>query len=858
MQGRVYLLVHPGVKYFSKAYPEEIMFYIKKQGYRSDFTCGERKFSSKDVVVVSCDGPCERGFLDNLRRIQSQSSILLVGAMPYIREGEYLFLKGHFIFNMLGSFKVSTPFPYARFVCKAGKSFIVQYMDSKKLGLKFGYIDSKDFSEGLLAKFLKRILRGSLPVASIYGPAITIKNRKTKFDILIKNLPKNLLYNLELLADGLQVYNRTLSGVKVFRFSTPIVFSKEGPVNLELFVNKKRLCSKKVYVLPSKRAFEKADYGFFAFPFYAGSDSLLDAYLELLLQMRELGANHVRIVVSWPDLQPCYDSFDFAKLDKILNKAAKLRYRIIPFVQTAPTDNFFCPVPNWLVKEPAVDQHGVPARFPTLWGSFHRQAVFELHRKIIQRYKNCKSIEAWGLDIGMTDNPYHYQGYPDPNVENFRKDSVYDFSCYEKEAFEGFNRIEGNMPVNRFRRISLKKAIEFLIENLKSIDSRGFWVLYQNTLLDVNGEAPIYYHSGSIGDLDTSAAFTAFKKEYLCGEHYILGTPPDKFHEALFQAIRYNAKILVWPGIESAVFPQEFSKFGFVFLFASAFKKRISPVAVFSPNIQMFDVNRPFSERPYHWSNKNSLARIFNMLDYPVENIDERFRDSLNVFSLIVLNLVHPEDVSDVWKEKILRFVASGGKLLVFPQAFDFVSRIFGLKIEAGKSNVSHLKGPLGVFDSGYEVFGVNLTNYGKPLLFDGLGQQVFVEVPFSDGKIFVAGFKNYVQDEFKNHKYFWRKSVVRAFFSYLKLQPVLDTGWFLSPKEVLFGRDGLLVCLFNQTEDFLRQKIWLSVDRNIERVTEILEWKNRAFYKKSERISFGVDVPPGQSRYYFVKFKND
>lgn len=146
---------------------------------------------------------------------------------------------------------------------------------------------------------------------------------------------------------------------------------------------------------PWSRSMSQTSDGFYFQPEVVGEDypsATSDQVLKDVAIARRVGARALRFGVSWLDTEPQPQSYDWSKLDTIINTAFQQHLPVIPYI---------CYTPNWAASNrDDPDYWGQPPRDPQVFVRFVRAAV--------SRYKG--KVLAWGL-WNEPDNVY-WKGTP--------------------------------------------------------------------------------------------------------------------------------------------------------------------------------------------------------------------------------------------------------------------------------------------------------------------------------------------------------------------------------------------------------------------------------------------------------------
>jgi len=104
-----------------------------------------------------------------------------------------------------------------------------------------------------------------------------------------------------------------------------------------------------------------------------------ESFRQFVLKLRDCGMQYIRCNIPWEDVEPEPERYDWRIPDQLLTLAeeAGLNLHFWSFPTTRGSGLSDCGVPNWILKEPALDRDGKPGLFPSL-GSPYRVPLLRI------------------------------------------------------------------------------------------------------------------------------------------------------------------------------------------------------------------------------------------------------------------------------------------------------------------------------------------------------------------------------------------------------------------------------------------------------------------------------------------------
>ena len=151
---------------------------------------------------------------------------------------------------------------------------------------------------------------------------------------------------------------------------------------------------------------------------------------HFLKEVLKRGCQYVRLNVPWEEIEPNPGEYNWGLTDDMITFAEEqnitVSFWIFPTVRASGLGD--SGIPEWTLKEPAIDREGHPGNFPTIWSPFYRNHYFNMIENLSKRYANAKQLDRLIVDFGNSDFAYGYYYY----VNDL---SLFDYSTYERKAF---------------------------------------------------------------------------------------------------------------------------------------------------------------------------------------------------------------------------------------------------------------------------------------------------------------------------------------------------------------------------------------------------------------------------------------
>ncbi len=414
--------------------------------------------------------------------------------------------------------------------------------------------------------------------------------------------------------------------------------------------------------------------------------------------MVDRGCQYLRANIPWEDVEPCPGRYDWRITDQLLAFARKekLLLQFWMFPTTRGSGLADAGVPEWTLKEPAIDRDGNPGNFPSIWSPFYRTHYFAMITAFAKRYANHSSLDRFIIDFGNSDFPYGYYYYVNDMA-------LFDYSPHEQAAFAGWLKETLDGDIGEAERLFGRTLNSFdevpvpLAENEEAwqyyLEFRN-WSVFEGTarvhsLIREHAPAKLPvdlpgHGLGSIADArsyfyETKARhwreerkfdprYTAMHNagERWGGEPWQVGGDYRQYDDALFQSVRLNADYFSIPGADLGSKSEEIARIGFI-------RRALAGATRRTPKLAVLD--------RIGWNDYRSVANLACRLDLPVDLLCAGHRFDFSCYRLLTMpdrdyqqttgtggggGLIVPTD--EAWYWLLRESVEKGLNLLVFPE----------------------------------------------------------------------------------------------------------------------------------------------------------------------------------------------
>jgi hypothetical protein len=497
-------------------------------------------------------------------------------------------------------------------------------------------------------------------------------------------------------------------------------------------------------------------------------------FQEFVHQMKETGAQYVRLAVNWEDVEPKPGERNWRVPDQLLdlaeNEGLKAFFWVFPTARGSGLGE--AGIPAWVLKDPAVDRDGRPGNFPCLWSPFYRERYADFLTALARRYARDPRVERFIFDFGNSDFPYGYHYYGGPG-------NVFDYSPHEQRAFAHWLREVERIPLDalmdRWGRAfetydDVPVPLAEQTEAWLVYDRFRRWGVHQGigeVFEIIRREAPDKvppdmpgHGLGSIADLTTyiyDAKARHWKEERRRepgavelhnagpewgGEPWQVGGRYADYDDALFQSVRLGASYFTIPGPDLGVDGEGIARAGMI-------RRTLQGASRDAPEIAIID--------RMEWHQPRSLAHVGARLDQPVDLLNDQCRFDFSCYRLFALptcdaftddrgtHRLFPADAE--YAEELLRAVRRGMNLLLFPDTATgtehALRRALGLeevRTTARQQREIVCPDSFGGGQLRGRARGVRAPG-SVPLLCDAVGEPVLVQKRIGEGSVLLAGY---------------------------------------------------------------------------------------------------------------------
>lgn len=510
---------------------------------------------------------------------------------------------------------------------------------------------------------------------------------------------------------------------------------------------------------------------------------------HFLRQLKARGCQYFRMNVPWEEIEPEPGVYNWGLTDDMIAFAEQeeltLAFWLFPTTRGCGLGD--AGVPEWILKEPAIDRDGNPGNFPSIWSPYYRSHYFSMIEALCKRYANSDSLNRLIIDFGNSDFPYGYYYYVNDT-------SLFDYSPYERAAFTKYLRDNRDLSLAEIGTLCGRDFASLDEVPVPYIEDQEIWGYYldfrtwsiqqgmREVLSIIEKHAPgkmppdVPGHGlGSIADLGANwhdvkkrhwyeekkfqFALTRLHSAGLIwgGEAWQVGGSFKELDDALFGSLRFNATYNTVPGPDLNVFGEDLARIGYIRRSIMGAERRHPEIA--------------FLGRA-SWNTWNSISQVGSRMDQAADYLGNKHRFNFSCYRLLALPTSDfanttvtggggaaflPHDEPYYW---LLReSVEKGLNLLVFPESCvvgrDTIQQTF-LRQVCDLMDVSY--GPSQqrtvVFPDAFgggtlsgNCCSVMTENDDEVLVRDDKGDAVLVRRQFGTGSFLLAGWDDLEND---------------------------------------------------------------------------------------------------------------
>jgi len=517
-------------------------------------------------------------------------------------------------------------------------------------------------------------------------------------------------------------------------------------------------------------------FGISTYRAFSGHE-VTDDFRDFLAEMKRLGAQYVRLAISWETTEPSPGHYDWTIPDQLLECTAALGlnafFWVFPTARGSGLGD--AGIPEWTLREPSIDRFGQPGNFPCIWSPFYRQRYFGFLENLVARYARDPRLARFVFDFGNSDFPYTYHYYGD-------RGDLFDYSPHERKAFARYLATVARIPLGELSRAWGQPLTDYDAITIPYSENTEAWLIYdafrkwgvrngvaramdivRRLAPDKVPPDPPGHGLGAINDLDTFC-YEALARNWDAvpealrpltnvhnasrqwgGEAWQVGARFADNDDALFQSVRLGASYLTQPGPDLGVWEDAVGK-------TAAIRRSLMGATRTQPVIAIMDRLR--------WGDTRSLAHVGSRLDQPVDLLAPWCRFPLDAYRLLVLpgyelaegprgtECLLPDD--EAFWEHLAERVRAGMRVLVFPRTATSPTlararNILGLSaVRYGPPVRSSVHFPESFGGGSSQGLVRSVTAPGStPLLQTSDGETVLAELPSGVGSFLLAGYDN-------------------------------------------------------------------------------------------------------------------
>jgi hypothetical protein len=536
--------------------------------------------------------------------------------------------------------------------------------------------------------------------------------------------------------------------------------------------------------------------GFGASTFWAfQTRTVPEEYKHFIRELLRRGCQYIRAAVPWEDVEPEPGRYDWSIPDQLAAFAEQEEFKLLfwMFPTTRGSGLGECGVPQWTLREAAVDRDGKKGNFPTLWSPFYREHYFGMIREFTKRFAGRACVKSFVLDFGNSDFPYGYYYYVnDP--------TLFDYSEHEQRAFRRYLIEQRGLSLEDVGRLYGRAfvSIEEVPVPLAAKDAEAWRAYLDFRAWTIHGgikqamrvcaerapaQVPPDFPGHGLGSIaDLSAYFCEAKARHWDeerkfdpkhtemhnagrqwgGEAWQVGGDYRQYDDALFQSVRLNATYYTIPGPDLGLFGDDIARNGFI-------RRTLMGATRREPELAVIDSSA--------WNDWPSLANVAARLDQGAALLCRTHRFDFSCYRLLALR---PDEL-----QAKTATVGTGGSLLPADESWYWLLRecvgkgmhllVFPNSCQAGRTSLplTFLRQVMDLLDVKYgelmdrsvkppDSFGAGILKGrarsvradGTVLLRDSRGEPVLIQRPFGKGSLLLAGYDGSVESFDGEHRY--------------------------------------------------------------------------------------------------------
>ena len=507
-----------------------------------------------------------------------------------------------------------------------------------------------------------------------------------------------------------------------------------------------------------------------------GPGGVDDAFRYFIREMARTGMQYVRFAVSWEDVEAHPGRFDWTVPDPLLALAAETGLQayfwVFPTARGSGLGD--AGIPEWAIREPAIDRHGKAGNFPCLWSPYYRRHYFGFLEALVARYAADPRLFRFVFDFGNSDFAYSYHYYGGPGDE-------FDYSPHEQKAFADYLEKRLRMPLAELADIWGRPFAAYADVPVPYAENTRAWLVYdefrrwgvhagvmaaaQIVLRHAPQKAPLDppgHGLGSVADLSTYT-YSALGRNWnrippedraaadvhnagpeWGGEAWQVGARFADYDEAVFQSVRLGANYFTVPGPDLGAWENDLARTGML-------RRTLMDARRLPPEVAIID--------RMNWDAFRSLAQVGARLDQAVDLLSPACRYDLGAYKLLVLpghelyaaydgmRTLLPSDRR--YYERLRDSIRQGLNVLLFPRTGSApqtraLREILGLAdVRYGDRKPVRVEFPDSFGGGAAAGAGPGVQAEGEILLADTEGRPLLVRRPLGRGAVLLAGYDN-------------------------------------------------------------------------------------------------------------------
>ena len=766
--------------------------------------------------------------------------------------------------------------------------------------------------EGLNSMILKLIdwLKPEKIAAVIDANPLAEAGKINEMNIQIRNLTnvKQKINSINLRKNNQIILTKTieLASQETLSINVPNETASFGINNYQLIANSadkiQVLATFTERILPDYPDIYNLSKGFGFSTYWAfQTPKITDEFKFFCKEMKRRGCSYLRANIPWEDVEPEPGIYNWSIPDQMLAFAESenitIQFWMFPTTRASGLGDMG--VPEWSLKEAAIDRYGNRGLFPSIWSPFYRKHYFGMLTEFTKRYAINKNLSRFILDFGNSDFPYGYYYYVNDTT-------LFDYSEHERKAFVNYLKNELKWDIEKINQLFSANFADFAKIPLPYAEDKEPYRVYLDfrtwslregincvhEIIRTNApeKLPSDLPGHGLGSIaDTSTAFyeakkihrleeSQFEKKYVemhnaglewGGEAWQVGGTYRQFDDALFASLRYNASYFSIPGPDLGLYGDDIAKIGFI-------RKSIMGASRNLPELAVFDRAT--------WFDHNSLTHVATRLDFPVDLICNKHRYDFSCYKLMTMpdcdtndrtstggggGMLVPTDKQ--WYHLVKESVERGLNLVIYPKSCEvrkkgiqrtFLREVFNIEdVTYSQLSKSTVEFP-DSFGDGVLTGNVSeVISDGEVLLRDKKGRAILIQKHYGKGSILLAGWdtsKGSLDHNLHDEETLYMEDhTLLKLCNYFEIKPKeIDSNNLYIFKEMLHKGNADYLLLFSHHHKIINHKIKVKLSNQADSAIDIATGEQFKLEKlDSTWYQFSIELIPREGRY--IAFQN-